>query len=195
MHALTLARGKLAVHALGATAHAEQLGWLRFALRRLARGRLDPGARAAALANAGAAAAALDEQLVAPLLQTIGGAPLVIVPTGALHALPWSALPSLRGRPVVAAPSLSTWLELETRPRRRAKRVTLIAGPSLRHAAPEVRELAARLDGSTLLTGRNATVDAALAAFDGAKLAHVACHGRFRSDSPLFSSLHSPTAH
>ncbi len=136
MHALTLARGKLAVHALGATAHAEQLGWLRFALRRLARGRLDPEARAAALANAGAAAAALDEQLVAPLLQTIGEAPLVIVPTGALHALPWSALPSLRGRPVVAAPSLSTWLELEARPRRRAKRVTLIAGPSFATRGP-----------------------------------------------------------
>ena len=40
-----------------------------------------------------------------------------------------------------------------------------------------------------MLTGKDATVDAALAALDGAKLAHVACHGRFRSDSPLFSSL------
>ena len=40
-----------------------------------------------------------------------------------------------------------------------------------------------------MLRGRNATVDAALAGLDGATLAHVAAHGHFREDSPLFSSL------
>ncbi len=46
-----------------------------------------------------------------------------------------------------------------------------------------------RWSTGTAVAGRNATVEAALRALDGAKLAHVACHGRFRSDSPLFSSL------
>jgi CHAT domain-containing protein len=32
-------------------------------------------------------------------------------------------------------------------------------------------------------------VDTTLAALDGAVLAHLACHGRFRADSPLFSAL------
>ena len=41
----------------------------------------------------------------------------------------------------------------------------------------------------SLLGGGTATVDAALAALDGARLAHLAAHGHFRQDSPLFSSL------
>ena len=39
------------------------------------------------------------------------------------------------------------------------------------------------------LDAEAATVAASLAALDGAALAHVAAHGHFREDSPLFSSL------
>ena len=168
---------------------AADLEWLRFALRRIARGGLARDGRASTLANASSAAQALERQLIAPLLDTIGDAPLVIVPTGPLHAVPWGALPSLRGRPVAVAPSLSTWLDLAKPRRRRQARATLVAGPGLRHVRAEVHEVAALLPGATVLTGRDATVEATLAALDGATLAHVACHGRFRSDSPLFSSL------
>ncbi|HST17919.1 MAG TPA: CHAT domain-containing protein [Gaiellaceae bacterium] len=189
MHALTLTRAKLRLHELGEAAHGQELDWLRFALRRLARGGLDAPARGAALANAGAAAAALDRQLVEPLREAIGEAPLVLVPTGALHALPWSGLPSLRGRPIVVAPSLETWRELDARTRRRGKHAAFIAGPGLRHATAEIRGLGPLWPDATVLTGKRATVDATLAALDGAALAHFACHGRFRSDSPLFSSL------
>ena len=188
-YAVTLARGKPVLHELGSVHVAEHLEWLRFALRRLARGRLDAMARATTLANARAAADALDRALVAPLREAIGDAPLVIVPTGLLHAVPWGALPSLRGRAVTVAPSLSTWLDLSTRPKRRRPRVTLVAGPGLRHARAEINELQALFPEATVLTGKVASVEATLAALDGASLAHVACHGRFRSDSPLFSSL------
>jgi CHAT domain-containing protein len=40
-----------------------------------------------------------------------------------------------------------------------------------------------------VLTGGGATVAATLAALDGAGQAHLAAHGRFRADNPLFSSL------
>jgi CHAT domain-containing protein len=40
-----------------------------------------------------------------------------------------------------------------------------------------------------VLTGNQATVGAVMGALDGATVAHLACHGHFRSDSPLFSSL------
>ena len=124
-----------------------------------------------------------------PCSQALGDAPLVVVPTGALHALPWGALPSLHGRPVVVSPSLSLWVELAARPRSPRRKQTLIAGPDLRHAVSEVKALSTLFPTATALRGREATATAALSAIDGASLAHVACHGRFRSDSPLFSSL------
>ena len=65
----------------------------------------------------------------------------------------------------------------------------LVAGPRLRHAVREVDDLATLRPDATVLRGRSATAAAVLAALDGAALAHVACHGRFRSDAPLFSSL------
>jgi CHAT domain-containing protein len=65
----------------------------------------------------------------------------------------------------------------------------LIAGPRLRHAQAEIREIATLRPGSTTLAGMEATTRAALKARDGAAIAHLACHGHFRSDSPLFSSL------
>ena len=42
---------------------------------------------------------------------------------------------------------------------------------------------------ATVLTGTAATAAAVMHALDGATVAHLACHGHFRSDSPLFSSL------
>jgi CHAT domain len=188
LFAVTLADRRVALHELGPNCAGDQLEWLRFGLARAARA---PSAaeRTTARAGAAAAAAALDAQLVAPLLPVLGGGELVVVPTGALHVLPWGALPALAGRTVTVAPSLSTWLELARRPRSRRRKPVLIAGPRLRHSTAEVNALAPLYDGAAVLSGRSATAAAALAALDGASLAHLACHGRFRADSPLFSSL------
>jgi len=48
------------------------------------------------------------------------------------------------------------------------------------------------LDGGApiVLEGGAATASAVLEAIDGARLAHLAAHGTFRADGPLFSSLH-----
>jgi CHAT domain-containing protein len=189
LHAIVLSRRSLTLHDLGEVDVSADLEWLRFALRRLARGGLDANGRTTTLANAAAAAITLDRMLVAPLREAISDAPLVIVPTGPLHAVPWGALPSLHGRAISVAPSLSTWLDLATRPQSRRSSTTLIAGPHLRHARAEVKEIESLLPDAQVLTGKAATVEASLAALDGAGLAHVACHGRFRADSPLFSSL------
>ena len=65
----------------------------------------------------------------------------------------------------------------------------LVAGPGLPGAEREVRELAERYAGAQVLAGSAATAAAATKALDGSALAHLACHGRFRTDNPLFSSL------
>jgi CHAT domain-containing protein len=45
-------------------------------------------------------------------------------------------------------------------------------------------------DDVTVLADGAATAEKVLYALDGAWLAHIAAHGTFRADSPLFSSLH-----
>ena len=187
--AITLAQGRLAVHDLGPNEAPAELEWLRFALARLARGRAPAAERDAAVGNARHAATSLDRLLIGPLISVVGDSPLVVVPTGPLHAVPWGSLPSLNGRPLVVSPSLSVWLDLTGRPRLHRRRTVLVSGPRLRHSAREVTAIAGLLPDSTVLRGRAATITSALAALDGAGLAHLACHGRFRADSPLFSSL------
>jgi hypothetical protein len=79
----------------------------------------------------------LDELLIGPLARQLDSvAPIVLVPTGALHAVPWALLPSLRGRPLTVAPSLAVWFGLESRPRRAGGKTALIAEAAPAPCAP-----------------------------------------------------------
>jgi CHAT domain-containing protein len=69
------------------------------------------------------------------------------------------------------------------------RRVVLVAGPGLPEAAAEVSALVALYPDAEVLTGPDATVSRTLQALDGADIAHIAAHGRFRVDNPMFSSL------
>jgi hypothetical protein len=146
--------------------------------------------------------AVLDEQLLAPLSPALGqrgdqDAGLVIVPAGVLSAVPWGMLPGLRGRAVTVCPSASAWLAswqgahglaASARPDA-ATGPLLVAGPGLRHAVPEVTDVAAVYPGSRPLVGGAATVDATLRGLDGAQLAHLAAHGHHDQQNVLFSRL------
>ncbi|MEM9656396.1 MAG: CHAT domain-containing protein, partial [Actinomycetota bacterium] len=115
-------------------------------------------------------------------------AAMVIVPTSQLFALPWSMLPSLIGRPVSLATSISAWTA--TTPSSLEGSAIFVAGPDLDNADNEVGLLAETTGGSsTVLTGSQATVENVLAAIDGASVAHIVAHGTVRTDNPLFSSL------
>jgi CHAT domain-containing protein len=114
----------------------------------------------------------------------------VIVPTGTLHALPWTALASCRDRPVSVCPSAATWVAAKSRSTATAGDVTVLAaGPGIEHSREELDELGAIYPGATRLEGASATARSVTAALDGASLAHVVAHGSFRADNPLFSSL------
>lgn len=189
-HALTLAGRRLRLTQLAPVGLLEDLlfGAL-FSLHRLSLGRGSEASLAAALESLEEAGSQLSAHLVEPL--EIGERPVVIVPTQTLHRLPWLALRALRGRPAVVAPSIATWMQGSSRLRRitSESQAVLVAGPGLVAAVGEVRGLASTYRRHELFTGRKATAPAVLAALAKADLAHVACHGTFRTDNPFFSSL------
>jgi hypothetical protein len=165
-----------------------ELGFLLFSLRRIAGGRSPAGTRD--LEGLTARAARLSELVLGPARRQLGAGDVVIVPPGALQAVPWGLLPELRERPVVVAPSARTWLRARAIAPPPGERVVLVGGPGLPAVDREIAELARRHHDAVRLIGGTARCAAVLAALDGAALAHIAAHGSFRADSPLFSALH-----
>jgi CHAT domain-containing protein len=80
-------------------------------------------------------------------------------------------------------------MRARTRPTAAEGRSVLVRGPGLVDVSSEIPELSDMLPDAITLTDGQATVSAVLAALDGAGLAHIAAHGTFRADSPLFSAL------
>jgi CHAT domain-containing protein len=134
---------------------------------------------------------ALTGALLAPLRPLLADRDVVIVPTRALSALPWGMLPDLRGRPVVVAPSASSWLHTRRTapPDWSVQEPLLVAGPHLEHAAREVAAIAGSYPSSTVLGDGTATVRATLAALGGRGIVHIAAHGHHEQDNVLFSRL------
>jgi CHAT domain-containing protein len=114
---------------------------------------------------------------------------VVIVPPGKLHAIPWALLPALRDRAVSVAPSAAAWTRAHTAPEPDHQHVTLVRGPGLASNGAEISAVGRLYDDVTVLAGGDATAEKVLYELDGAWLAHIAAHGVFRADSPLFSSL------
>ncbi|WP_238598754.1 CHAT domain-containing protein [Saccharothrix sp. ALI-22-I] len=150
----------------------------------LAPDHLDPVLASAVTASAALRAERLDSALVGPLEGLVGGRELVVVPTGELYAVPWNALPSLHGRPVVVAPSATAWLNAVSA-RTSASRVVLVGGPGLPEAVGEVSDLRGTYPDAVMAEA----VGDVLSALDGARLAHIAAHGEHVADNALFSRL------
>jgi len=181
LHVIVVHNGKVRRRIAGSTEEALKLAAIaRSAVRRAAHGRPyqpgDLGVR-------------IQEVLLGSAVDLLPDGPVVISPTGRLHAVPWSMLPTLSDRAFSIVPSAAQWQRARAVSRPRRKKVLLLAAPGLGSGGSEVPKLARRHEGATVLRGKEATVEAALAGLDGASLAHVAAHGHFRQDSPLFSSL------
>ena len=160
----------------------------RFALRRLARSRPGDELESAATILA-AAGPKLQQVLLGPAARHLGDGPVIIVPPGKLHPIPWVLLPALRDRVVSVAPSAGAWMRARTAPVPGHRHVTFARGPGLASDGAEVPLVAQLYDDATVLAGGEASAEKVLYALDGAWLAHIAAHGIFRADSPLFSSL------
>jgi len=166
---------------------AREVDFARFGLDRFAQGELgeSPDEAIEALEGAGRR---LQDLLLGAAIGHLGDESLVIVPPGHLHAVPWALLPVLRDRVFSVSPSARAWLTTRRTPPFGTSSV-LVYGPDLGSGRSEVRTLAGYYEGATVLGDGTATAERVLAAMDAARLAHIAAHGIFRADSPLFSCL------
>ena len=172
----------------------------RFGLRRLAHSRPardppgspregPPDSTGSAFALLDVTGRQLERTLLGDAVRHLGDGPVVIVPPGRFHAIPWALLPSLRDRVVSVAPSARAWLRARAATPPARRHAVLARGPGLGTGGAEVPALAPLYDDVTVLGDGAATSGRLLEAIDGAWLAHIAAHGTFRADSPLFSSL------
>jgi CHAT domain len=190
VHVLTCRDGRVRQWVAGRTEDAVRAAGLAgFALRRLARNRpgQDPSGPLAILDRT---APELQATLLGPAAaQLDDDRPVVIVPPSRLHSIPWALLPVLGDRVFSVAPSAGAWLRARTTPAPARRPVTLARGPGLVTEGAEVPLIAPLYQRATVLSGDEATASRVLSALDGTWLAHIAAHGSFRADSPLFSSL------
>ena len=163
----------------GAAAVHKELESLRFVMRRLARGRGSEG-------MAEEVAERLDRELFGSL--NLGDGPLVIVPTPALHATPWWALPTCRARSLTVSPSADLWMRA-TRRNPATGPTLVVAGPDLELSDAEVNDVADVYPKAVQLASNESEVDRVHDHLDGAGTAHIASHAFFQFENPMFSSL------
>jgi CHAT domain-containing protein len=207
LHALVCGDGRVRRYLVGTTAEAARaVQFARSALRRAAHGppvSPDDAVVHDWLAKLGGK---LEAALLGEAAARLGQGSLVIVPPGRLQAVPWGMLPRLGSRAVSVAPSAASWLRARAaRPGRGEdmgaageRAVVLVRGPGLASREAEVPRLAVDyaaqaasggLPAPVQLGAGTATVARVLEAIDGAAIAHIAAHGTFRADSPMFSSI------
>lgn len=139
----------------------------------------------------------LYDTLIGPLRAELETEKLVIVPVGPLHYVPFAALHDgdrylAEQYEITSAPSAAVWRELQQLKGGNIRSSLLIAHADERIplVENEVAALSSVAPGPKVLAGENATFEAFRTRVGGYDLIHLACHGQFRPDNPMFSSLH-----
>jgi tetratricopeptide (TPR) repeat protein len=198
LHALVIRPGGLRVVELGPADEVwESLRRVRADLDVLALRGVVPAMRRTVLRSLARDLDRLDDRLWQPVHDLTGDGTVVLVPSGALTAVPWSMLPRLRGRSVTVARSATTWWRTlrpagaaaASVPAPRAPSVVFAAGPHLDRAEEEVRQAASGWPSATVLTGEQASGSAVLAAMGRSDLVHLAAHGAHEAANALFSAV------
>lgn len=139
----------------------------------------------------------LYDQLLRPLEASLPMGQLVIVPQGLLHRVPFQALHNGEQSVVdrwelTLAPSASLWYTLCQHPPVAVGRDVLLMGvpePGIAQVAQELQTLSEALPGAHVFCGAAATRETFHREAPGKQLIHLATHGLFRADNPLFSGL------
>jgi CHAT domain-containing protein/tetratricopeptide (TPR) repeat protein len=144
---------------------------------------------------------ALHEELLAPL-PIAGHRRWVVIPHDLLHYVPFHAL--FDGRSYVSeshaiayAPSASVYALCRQRPASASRRALALGVPDRR--APfildEVNAVARTLSGCDARIGADATTNALRQLGPACRIVHIATHGSFREDNPLFSGVRLGDSH
>jgi CHAT domain-containing protein len=138
----------------------------------------------------------LYQEVLAPLQGHLRGKHLVIVPHGVLHYLPFHALHDGTGYlidsfTVSYAPSASVFAHCQRKAPRTSGSSLILGVPDSQ--APlildEVRSVAGILPDAELIVGPEANEAALREKGSLSRLIHIATHGSFRQDNPMFSGI------
>jgi CHAT domain-containing protein len=146
----------------------------------------------------------LYQSLAAPLVSFLGETTasnqspqkLTVVAHGCLHQLPFHALHDGEGYliekyEISYAPSATIYFHCQSRPQPSLENglVVGVPDPSIPAVTAEIEAVASQLTGSKLLHDGAATQENFMTAVSSRSLLHMACHGLFRADNPMFSAL------
>ena len=138
----------------------------------------------------------LYDLLLRPIEARMSQRRLVIVPHRTLHYLPFQALHDGEGyllerREVSYAPSALVLQQCLRRDKRRLNKALLlgVADEQTPRVHDEIKALTPLFPETVALLNRDATLEELRTHAPAADVVHLACHGQFRPDNPLFSSL------
>ncbi len=140
--------------------------------------------------------APIDIRLATLLPATAEPRSLTIVPHALLYRIPFQALSDgqatlLERYHIAYAPSATALLLLQQRATIAQGTAVVygVADPGIPAVHQEVQRVAAHLPAPIVQTDEAATLPALLAQLPSAAVLHLACHGIFRADNPMFSAL------
>ena len=177
-----------------------QLTGLRFQLEKFALGNQYTQAHRAALQRCvDNHLEALHRALLAPLGDALDGRRLIFIPHGVLHYVPMHALKGPDGAYVIErnevsyCPSATVYRLCARRPSPPGSMQRLLAvglsDERAPHIGDELTALGQLFPEAVLLEGERARKAAFLELAPGARFVHLATHGYFRQDNPMFSSV------
>lgn len=138
----------------------------------------------------------LYDEIIKPIDSELRASSLVVVPAGNLHYVPFAALFDgaqylVERFEIGSAPSAAIWQRLNLNYKKSRANVLImgVADEMIPMAEQEARWIAASFPSAKKFVGAEASFDNFKRHAAAADVIHLACHGQFRPDNPMFSSL------
>lgn len=139
---------------------------------------------------------ALYSELIAPLTAHLNAKHLIFVPHGPLHFLPFHALKAgdrylCDSYTISYAPSATVFALCQEKPASKMASSLIMGIPDDRapHILAEVQSVASILPKTELFLGGQATAEVLKTKGAQSALLHIATHGTYRQDNPMFSGI------